>query len=304
MEKYIEDEKSKIICELQRNRNLLLFCPICFWGSNKINKLFILLSYYLKHIYHRLFKRNLYDVDYLYDFDKEISYDKNLRKVKTVVYTCVIGEYDTIKEPLYVNSNVDYVVVTDLDVKENSSWRKIDISKLNIPENLSASQKNRYVKMHPHLIFPDYEYSVYIDGSIRLMADIMPMVYDMEYKCFLGMHKHPVRRRISTEMNAVIYCKKIADKDVLKKQVFEYYKQGYDDAYGILEGTLIIRKHNMLDCVNLMSDWWKEMEKYPTRDQISLPYILWKRKISREVIHIFPDCVFTNPRIRWEKHLK
>ena len=25
-----------------------------------------------------------------------------------------------------------------------------------------------------------------------------------------------------------------------------------------------------------MEDWWKEIEKYSNRDQVSLPYVLWK----------------------------
>ncbi len=303
MEKYIEDEKSKIICELQRNKNLFLFCPLCVFKSIMLNKIFILLSYYIRHAYHMLFKRRLYDVDYLYRFDEKNILWKN-KKSKVVVYTCVVGAYDTIKEPIYINPNIDYVVVTDLEVKEDSIWRKIDISKLNIPSNMTNSQKNRYVKMHPHLIFPDYEYSVYVDGSIRLMADIMPLVCEMGDISFLGMHKHPVRRKISTEMNAVLFSKKNVDQYVLKNQVYNYYNQGYDDSYGILEGTVIVRRHNMLNCIKLMDSWWTEMKKYPTRDQISLPYVLWMNNVSRESIHIFSGCVFTNPRICWEKHLK
>ncbi len=304
MRKYIEDEKSKVLCDLQKNRNLLLFCPIGAFYSNKINKIFMLLSYIFKHIYHRLFKRKLYDVDFFYDMNEDVTYKKDIGDDKIVVYTCVVGEYDTIKEPLYINPNIDYIVVTDLDVREDSAWRKIDIANLKLPSNMTASQKNRYVKMHPHLIFPEYEYSIYIDGSIRVVADIIPLVYSMGTACFLGMHNHPVRRKISTECNAVLFSKKNVDEKILKKQVSNYYKQGYDDSYGILEGTVIVRKHNNPECIDLMNDWWDEMKTYPTRDQISLPYVLWKRKVSNKLIHRFPGCVFTNYRISWEKHLK
>lgn len=35
-----------------------------------------------------------------------------------------------------------------------------------------------------------------------------------------------------------------------------------------------------------MEEWWNEMEKYSKRDQLSLPYIIWKNGYSFEDVGI------------------
>ena len=57
-----------------------------------------------------------------------------------------------------------------------------------------------------------------------------------------------------------------------------YNNENFPDNTGLIEGCLIVRKHNEKDCVNLMNKWFEEIEKYSYRDQLSFNYILWKTK--------------------------
>ena len=53
-----------------------------------------------------------------------------------------------------------------------------------------------------------------------------------------------------------------------------YKKENFPDNYGLIEGCLIIRKHNKKDCIYLMNKWFNEIEKYSHRDQLSFKEIL------------------------------
>ena len=54
----------------------------------------------------------------------------------------------------------------------------------------------------------------------------------------------------------------------------------------------------------LMTAWWEEYNKYPTRDQFSLPYVVWKTGFDAERIAILGNNINRNPRFnRVQKHI-
>ena len=84
--------------------------------------------------------------------------------MKVAVYTCITGGYDSLKDPLVVNKDVDYICFTD-NARLNSNVWKIR----SIPEELkmlSNVKKQRIVKICPHRYLPEYDVSVWIDGNI------------------------------------------------------------------------------------------------------------------------------------------
>ena len=44
---------------------------------------------------------------------------------KIAVYTCIVGDYDELLEPVYVNPNIEYFAFTDQVVKSDSIWKKL-----------------------------------------------------------------------------------------------------------------------------------------------------------------------------------
>ena len=70
----------------------------------------------------------------------------------------------------------------------------------------------------------------------------------------------------------------------------------------MLEATIIIRKHNEDLCVSLMRSWWDEFINGVQRDQISLPYVLWKNKFSMSDLYLLGDNEYANPRFFIDNH--
>lgn len=220
---------------------------------------------------------------------------------RIVVYTCVFGGYDDISDPAYISPYCDYAVITDQEISDESIWEKYDISNIHIPHGLDHSMKNRFIKMHPHLLFPDYDISIYVDGSVVVMTDMVPLALQMGNK-FLGIHLHRDRNTIRDEGKAVIKLKKVKNIDLLKKQIHDYYQSGYDDSLALLEAPILVRRHNETICKKVMNDWWNELQKYEHRDQISLPYVLWKNGVSLQDIYIIGNSIELNPRFYWKGH--
>ncbi|MDF2596380.1 MAG: Eps11P family protein [Clostridia bacterium] len=227
--------------------------------------------------------------------------DGTFSQSKIAVYTCITSDYDNIMEPIYCNANCDYYIVTDKDVPKDSYWTKIDINQFKL-NYLKSNEKNRFIKLHPHLLFQDYDYSLYVDGNIRIMADIVPLVAQMG-NSVLGVHRHNKRDCIYTEANVIVDHKRFAEfRDMALKQIEFYKQEGLKEHQGLYENPILIRKHNDKKCIELMNAWWGEMNRFTMRDQLSLPYVLWKFGIKEDDICILGNNVKMNPRFRKYTH--
>lgn len=220
---------------------------------------------------------------------------------KVAIYTCIVGGYDEILEPVYYNAKCDYYAVTDKEVDEGSVWKKIDINKFKL-DDLGNGEKNRFIKMHPHLLFSEYDFSLYVDGNIRIMTDVLPLVEQMGGS-FLGVHRHNLRDCIYTEANVIMRGKRFAKiKDAVIKQVAAYKQEGFKNHQGLYENPILIRKHNDKRCIELMESWWAEMNRYTMRDQLSLPFVIWKSGVQETDICILGNNLRMNPRFRQYDH--
>lgn len=227
---------------------------------------------------------------------ESLSVPIDINDKKIVVYTCIVGNYDSLIEPLTTEQGVDYFVFTDQDVPDGSKWKKKDITCLDEYQTLSPSQLNRKIKMLPQLYLLGYDYSIYIDGNVEICDSLTPLVKEMG-DCGFGVHYHRTRDCIYHELVRVLYLKK-ANAQLAKSQVDAYRKEGFPHHYGLFENTVLIRNHHDETTGRLMEIWWQEYLKYPTRDQLSLPYVIWKTGYDRIKIHIIGMKINKNNRIK------
>ena len=222
--------------------------------------------------------------------------------LKIAVYSCITNEYDTILEPIYDEPGIDYFLFTDEEVLNGSKWKKIDITKFKEYTELTPVQLNRKIKMLPFQYLPDYDYSIYIDGNIKIFAPLSPLIEEMGNHAF-GVHYHRTRDCIYDELVQVLYSKK-AERAMAEQQIAVYKKEGFPHHFGLYENPILIRKHNDEGVRNLMEAWWEEYTRYSTRDQLSLPYVIWKTGYDRGKIHIISKNLEENPRFKRVAHHK
>lgn len=101
---------------------------------------------------------------YLQDFNKE----------KLAVYIVIVGNYDTLKDPKFVDDNCDYICFTDNEEFWSDTWQICHMREEG--EWLDKIRKQRMYKVLPHKFLPEYKYSVYIDGNVRVIGSLRKFV--------------------------------------------------------------------------------------------------------------------------------
>lgn len=223
---------------------------------------------------------------------------------RVAIYTCITGNYDNVCEPYIIESNCDYYIFTNNKKINSKVWKKKDIpyEMQNIGGDILI---NRYIKMHPYELFNenDYDYAVYIDGNISIISNISTFCDNTSNKTGLAFHKHYNKTCTYDEMKTCEIigkgnCKKI------KMQEKKYKKEGFPKNYGLFECNVIVSNlHNSIG-KEILNNWWSEFEKSSSlRDQICLPYSLWKKGYKSSDIGIIENNVFLNKKIRINKHI-
>lgn len=223
-------------------------------------------------------------------------------KFKIAVYSCIVGSYDRLVEPVYVEPGVDYLMFTDQAIPSTSSWKKIDITQLDEYADLSGAMMNRKIKIMQCKVLEEYDYTIYIDGNIEVVSGVSPIIAQMG-KSFFGVHFHRRRDCIYDEVVSVKHLKRITGEE-MDRQMEAYKREGFPPHYGMYENSILVRCNRDIETLDLMKAWWDEYCQYPTRDQLSLPYVIWKYKYNKERILILGNDVERNTRFnRINKHL-
>ena len=221
---------------------------------------------------------------------------------KIVVYTCITGNYDEIEEPLVIENGCDYFLYTNNKELKSDIWRikKIpdEIQKIN-----DNAKINRYIKMHPKELFKDYDYAIYIDGNIRLISTISSFINKINCKTGLAIHRHSSNNCIFKEIKTCRAYGKGKYKN-LKRQANRYKKEGFPINYGMLECNVLVSDLNNNKSIVILNEWWNEYLKSESmRDQIALPYVLWKNKIQVADIGNLGNNVNKNYKIKINSHI-
>lgn len=247
----------------------------------------------------------IYDHKQQYNFshNEEIPYKTTgkIIKTKVVVYTSIFGDYDPLIDPLYKSENCEYYAITDQDIPINSVWKKYDTSSIDGFEKMDDYHKSKFCKMHPHILFPGYDFSIWVDGNVQIVADLYPLVDRINDKHCIAAFQNPFHDCIYTETRYNI-CQNNVSIDGLLNQVEGYRQEGFPMHFGMRELTIIVREHNNKHCIDIMNDWWEQVNLFTMRDQISLPYVIWKNNLAIDYIQLLGDNWKWNPRFLWYPH--
>lgn len=220
---------------------------------------------------------------------KNSDLDFSARK-QHVLYTCITGNYDRLIVPAYYNPACDYVCFTD-----NSEWisrKRIgpwQVKPLQYTESSNALN-NRWHKVHPHKLFPEYEDSIYIDGNIDILDDNLFRQIDSKSGRKILIPKHAYNNCIYKEIKVNIKNKRAPKEQCLKiKKILAAAK--YPRNYGLCENNVIYRKHSDPLVITVMEEWWKYIKDIVPRDQLSLCFLFYKYGINLD------DVYLQNPRL-------
>ena len=233
---------------------------------------------------------------------------------KKVIYTSIFGNYDTIREHLYVPEGYDLVLFTDSDIK-STQW---DVRK-QIPLYEDNARNAKRYKILPHRFLSDYDTSIYIDGSFVIKDDINILINkylstaDAAFFDHNQQEEYDRRNCIYKEAAAILNFGAINmqrkpsrgklnykdDPDIIQNQIQRYHSEGFPEELGLVIGGIILRNHNSLECIKTMEDWWSEIKYNSKRDQLSFNYIAWKNNFKFNYI---PGQTRNNKYFDYIKH--
>ena len=197
---------------------------------------------------------------------------------KIVVYTCVIGGFDSSWSHKIESDKIDFVIFTD----KKESFYSCPYTIRVIPIwNKDKRRTSREVKIRPHLYLENYEYSIWLDGNIFLLKDPISLIetYLKDHNLCLLQHRTESKKCIAHELGPCTRLRK-DDPDVMKNQVDGYFEEGFPKDYGMYETGILLRRHNEKDVINTMETWWEEVKTKSKRDQLSFTYACWKNNFK------------------------
>jgi hypothetical protein len=160
---------------------------------------------------------------------------------------------------------VVYTAITD---KRNPVRKDI----LCFTDNLLFREKRRNARIFKVLshLFVEADYSIWVDGRVFLKVlpdQLINLLDDKEVLIF----RHPNWDCIYKEAEVVLNAK-LDDIEIVEKQMERYKNSGYPENHGLAMTGIIVRKHT--DKIKRLNEqWWSEICRGSSRDQLSFNYV-------------------------------
>ena len=201
---------------------------------------------------------------------------------RIAVYTCIIGGYDELKQPLATDVDFDFICFVGPGEKTADRigvWELRELPEQALRDARTAApaapQRARYLsrwpKMHPHLLLPEYAASVWIDGNIliadgTLFAAVRSKMGAGSLFCAM---EHPSRDCVYDE---AVKCRDMRyfGYFTLFRILAFYLLHGIPRHAGLLENNVILRVHGDRKVIAAGELWWKMLPRLGGRDQLSL----------------------------------
>lgn len=195
--------------------------------------------------------------------------------MRIVVCTAWLGSADTLVSPCVRNPHVQHICMTD-GTPVPAGWLPHHVAKTDRPRWLARWAKTNLVWLPPH------DVSIWMDASFELLVDPATIVRAAAGTMapIVGF-VHPDRRRITEEAEAIIRCGQ-APVAAVRHQIATYVGAGFDAAGNpqrVLTSTGLLVRWNSPDVQGFNAAWWHELETHTLRDQLSIDYCAWRRRV-------------------------
>lgn len=188
------------------------------------------------------------------------------------LYTCIVN-YRSSPKIIEYRDDINYVLFSN-DHVDVPGWNVRPL----VWQDQDPVRTARYHKHHPFMLFPESEYTIWLDATHYPYKSVLPLITDKE----LSVMKHFSRNTIKAEAEACI-SGNLDNSSLIKEQLNQYAKDKFLDDQGLYSTACLVRK-NTQSLNDFQKFWWDQICSWSRRDQISLPYCLWKKEISFGII--------------------
>ncbi|MFO1081945.1 MAG: sulfotransferase domain-containing protein [Reyranellaceae bacterium] len=197
---------------------------------------------------------------------------------RIAVYTCITNSYDELPTPP-AWPGCDFICFTDNPYLQSKGWQIRPLP----ASTLDAARASRAPKILPHRFVLEYPISIWTDANVTFHSDLAAIARKALKDKPALFFAHPERQCLYEEAETCIRLGKDA-KQAIDRQVDAYRAAGMPENAGLYQGTVLMRRHRDPEIVRLMEAWWAELLEHSRRDQIGLPYVIWRSGKRYETI--------------------
>lgn len=212
----------------------------------------------------------------------------------------MFGNYDLVLPPIGTTQECEFHLFTDDATLQVDGWtiHHVDLSRFKSPKHA-----NRYYKSTIFEVLQGFDISLYIDANIRVLGSLDAIFAEFEKSgAGFGAYKHPLVNSVAEEVERYLSVYNESRIPEIDEQLDYQKSEGFKDDVGMIEATIHLKNHNDYSLKCAMKLWNKDFQKFGTRDQFGLPFVLWKYEVSIWYqSHYFRD---RNPYFGMYPHLK
>lgn len=290
-------------CNNQRNdlSNVVLFIDKINDSLSNIANLYNHFDFFLLHTNETIYKNYIINsINALKEnlqHKKKIKHDTfntiNSTNAKIAVFILDIDKNTNIE---YLNNiknkeKVDWYYITNKTETDDIFYKIIKLDNIeqygvdlsNISQN-NIELKKGIIQSKILLYFSSYDYSVWIDSSIKIINDniinYIKNIINFNYDIYIYYHYY--FKDIIDKYN---YSVKLKHYDFSENKIYEQTKK-YVNEYvtGLYETKFIILK-NVESINKLLVDWYNNMMEFGGESQISFTYVLYKNYITPFILN-------------------
>lgn len=217
--------------------------------------------------------------------------DKNKKNI--VIYTSICGDKDSLREDQVIDDKADYIVFLD-KVICSKIWDVREIYK----KFIRPVSEAKMFKVLPWQ-FLDYEYSIWMDGSIAIKAKASELIEKFLNRYDIAAFKHPGRDDIYNEYIATEIVHRYEPAFLCDIERQKYKNEDFPEHNGLYACGILIRRHSE-KIKRFCETWWAEISAFTSSDQCSFMYAA--RKHNLKINEITPGTVWENPYFNHAPH--
>ena len=209
----------------------------------------------------------------------------DINSENTVVYTILIGQNEGLNPQSQIkNSKLRHVCLTDNENLKSDDWEIIYVERL-LPMDQYRSQRN--LKIRPHLIFPEYKYSFYMDNTVSLKTKVEDFISNIfltniedEKAPHFILPFHSFRDNLIDEFyecfshnldSDIRFFEQITDYLLINKKALKFKPYW----------TAMLFRNHMDPLVKEFSEiWFSNILRYSRRDQLSIIHSQLQSKLK------------------------
>lgn len=200
--------------------------------------------------------------------------------IPCVVYTAITGGRDPLEDPLFVPPGWRFVCFTDSPDVRSRIWEVRPLAWAS-PDG-DPRRTARWHKVNAHKLFPEDPVSIWADASVRVTGDWRHLLWYLG-SFGLASYRHYSRDCLYDEARECIRLG-LDDPARILGQVTRYQAEGYPEHNGLLETTILVRRHLEPGMMGFAELWWGEISRGSKRDQISVNYVAWRLSLRFGVV--------------------